>query len=231
MKIFKNIVIFFLSLQEGFLTRRLNKTLGVKNHSKRKKYFTNGCFLSIESLAESEKQKLEGEISLILKNSDYNPEKILEYIQKQGTNLYYIDKSSALSSISENEGFIYPQTGAKALYISLLTTKKFSLKTNEMFILTKGVINTYYFIYHFYNWYAFKHNIEGLDTESQNLLKKYLFSDSEEDFKKLQLADIYKLKDAIKQDKAAIEFVFKLCRESESSKKAVEKIKDKGANI
>ena len=94
-----------------------------------------------------------------------------------------------------------------------------------MFILTKGEINKFYFIYHFYNWYAFSHNIEGLDTESQDLLKKYLFNPTEKDFNNLQLSDIYKLKDAIKQDKSAIEFVFKLCQQIESSKNALEKLK------
>ena len=100
-----------------------------------------------------------------------------------------------------------------------------------MFILTRGEINKYYFIYHLYNWYAYKHNIEGLDTESQELLKKYLFNPTEEDFSKLQLADIFKLKDAIRQDKAAIEFVFKLCQKYESTKKALNKLKDNGISL
>ena len=46
-----------------------------------------------------------------------------------------------------------------------------------------------------------------------------------------QLADIYKLKDAIRQDKAAIEFVIKLCQKYESAKNALEKLKNKGASI
>ena len=43
--------------------------------------------------------------------------------------------------------------------------------------------------------------------------------------------DIYKLKDAIKQDKAAIEFVFRLCQQYEGAKKALNKLKDNGANL
>ena len=109
--------------------------------------------------------------------------------------------------------------------------RKIALKTSEMFVLTRGEINKYYFIYHFYNWYAFKHNIAGIDSKSQVLLNKYLSNSAEEDFSSLQLADIYRLKDAIKQDKAAIEFVFKLCQKYESSKKALEKMKDSGANL
>ena len=104
---------------------------------------------------------------------------------------------------------------------------KTALKTDEMFVLSKGEINKYYFIYHFYNWFAFKHGIAGMDSESQKLLKKYLLENS--DTKELQLADIYKLKDAIKQDKASIEFVVKLCRNYDGAKQALDKMKNDGS--
>lgn len=231
MSLFKNIVLFILSVQERMLTRSLNKTLGAKNTSKRKKYFQDGCLLSLDSLADGDKQRMEEELALILKSSNYEPLEVLKYIEAHGTRVFYIDSAKSLHSVGENEGFIYPQKGYKAIYLSLLTEKRFAVKTNEMFILSKGEINKYYFIYHFYNWYAYKHGIAGMDTESQELLKKYLFNSSDEDFSKLQLADIYKLKDAIKQDKASIEFVFRLCQQYEGAKKALEKLKDSGANL
>lgn len=231
MSLFKNIIYFMLSVQEKMLTGSLNKTIGAKHSSKRKKIFSDGCLLSIDTIADTEKNKMEEELSLILKTSNYNPLEVLEYIKKHDTKVFYIENAKSLNSIGENEGFIYPQKGAKALYLSLLTERNFTLKTKEMFILTKGEINKYYFIYHFYNWYAFKHGIAGMDTDSQELLKKYLFNSKEEEINKLQLADIYKLKDAIKQDKTAIEFVFKLCRQFEGSKQALEKLKNDGANL
>ena len=231
MNLIKKFIYNILSIQEKFLTYRLKNTVGVKNLSKRKKNFSNGCFLSLETVADNEKQKMEDEITIILKSANYNPLQVLEYIKKQGTEIVYIDSSKMLNSIGENEGFIYPQKGCKALYLSLLVNKKFNLKTNKMFILSKGEINKYYFIYHFYNWFMFKHNIAGIDAKSQDLLNKYLYSDSDEDLKSIQLADIYKLKDAIKQDKAAIEFVFKLCQNYDGAKKALEKLKDSGAKI
>lgn len=231
MSLFKDIIYFFLSVQEKVLTKRLNKTLGIKNDSKRKKYYANGCLLSLDTLAETEKIKMEEELGLILKSCNYEPVEVLEYIKKHDTEVFYIENAKSLTSIGENEGFIYPQKGHKALYLSLLTQKKVSLKTNEMFVLTKGEINKYYFIYYFYNWYAFKHGIAGMDTESQDLLKKYLFSATNEDINNLQLSEIYKLKDAIKQDKLAIEFVFKLCQQYEGAKKALNKLKDNGANL
>ena len=132
-----------------------------------------------------------------------------------------------LNSIGENEGFIYPMIGAKALYISLMTENKIKFKTDEMFIVPNENINKYYFIYHLYNWFAFKHGISGLDNEAQRLLKDFLFSDGNS--KELQLEDIYKLKDAIKQDKSAIEFVIKLCRNTDGAKQALEKMKSNGS--
>lgn len=231
MSLFKNVIYFILSVQEKILTRNLATTLEVKNKSKRRKYYGQGVLVSFDSVAETEKAKMEEELSLILKSANYNPVEVLEYIKKHETPVFYIENAKQLYSIGENEGFLYPQKGLKALYLALLTEKKFQFKTEAMFVLSKGEINKYYFLYHFYNWYAFKHGVLGLDTDSQNLLKKMLYGGNEDDFSKLQLSDIYKLKDAIKQDKSAIEFVLKLCRESDSSKNALEKVKDGGANI
>ena len=231
MQLFKSLLYKILGLQEKYLRYRLSKTIGVKNTSKKKRHYFNGGLLDLSTLAESEKQKLEEELTRILKEADFEPEKLLEYIKVNGTKVYRIENAgSILNPIGENEGFIYPAKGRRALYLSLALDKKMSFKTDEIFVLSKGEINKYYFIYHFYNWYAFKHNIAGMDSESQELLKKYLFETP--DTSELQLADIYKLKDAIRQDKASIEFVIKLCRNYEGAKQALNKLKDEGgANL
>lgn len=224
----KKIIYGILSVQEKILKYQLSKTLGVKNKSKRKRHYLAGCTLDLNALADCEKQKLEEEIVLLLKKYNYEPLELLKYVEKQGTKVFFIDKASKLlNPVGENEGFIYPAKGSLAMYLSLATSKKPALKTDEMFVLSKGEINKYYFIYHFYNWFAFKHGIAGMDSESQKLLKKYLFENS--DTKELQLADIYKLKDAIKQDKASIEFVVKLCRNYDGAKQALDKMKNDGS--
>lgn len=231
MNMLKNIIYFVLSIQEKILKHRLNNTIGIKNKSARKKIYGNGILLNFDSIADKERAELEAECEIILKNAEYKPDNILEYINKQGTQVIYINNKSALGIISEDEGFIYPQKGIKALYLSFLTKNKLSFTTNDMFILTKGEINTYFFMYHFYNWYMFKHNISGIGAEEMNLLNRYLYNASEEDINKLQLDDIYKLKDAIAQDKSAIEFVVNLCKKYEGSKKAFEKLKDEGTSL
>ena len=228
MQLFKNFIYTILSIQEKFLNMRLSKTLSAKNTSKKKTHYYKGSTLTLSSLAEAEKLQLEEEINLILKKYNYEPEEILKYIKTQGTKVFYIENASKLlNPIGENEGFIYPAKGSKALYLSLATEKTIKFKTDEMFVLSIGNINKYYFIYHLYNWFAFKHKIAGLDSESQRLLKKYLFETS--DTKNLQLSEIYKLKDAIHQDKAAIEFVVKLCRNYEGTKQALDKMKNEGS--
>ena len=66
-----------------------------------------------------------------------------------------------------------------------------------------------------------------MDAESQELLKKYLINPA--DTKDLQLEEIFKLKDAIRQDKASIEFVIMLCRNYDGAKQALNKMKNEGS--
>ena len=179
-------------------------------------------------MADIEKQQLEDKINLILKKYNYEPKEILNYIENQGTKVYFIDNAAKLlNPVGENEGLSYPASGSLALYLSLAIQKQPRLKTGEMFILSKGEINKYYFLYHFYNWFAYKHGITGLDADSKKKKKKYLYG--ENDTKELQLSDIYKLKDAIKQDKASIEFVIRLCRNYDGAKQALDKMKSDGS--
>ena len=231
MNLFKNFIYYILSLQEKMITKSLGKTLGAKNNSKRKRFFSSGCLLDLDSIAEDERMKMEDDLIQILKSANFDPNNILNYIKMQGTEVFYIEKEKTLNMLGENAGFVYPQKGFPALALALLTNQGFKFETKEMFVLSKGELNSYYFIYNFYNWYAYKHGISGIDREAQDLLNKYLYNSSDEEISKLQLSEIYKLKDAIKQDKLAIEFVLKLCQKYESSQKALEKLKNEGAQI
>ena len=233
MRIFHRFILFILTIQERFLFAEAKKVLSGKQTSKKKRFYNNGNMLSLDSLAETEKNRMEEEILLLLKSYDFNPQELLNYIAKHDTQVAYIKNPVFLHLIYENEGFIYPQKGLKALYLSFLLDKKLRFKTNELFVLSnkEGEINKYYFIYHFYNWYAYKHNIFGIDNESFSMLNKLLYNATEESINKLKLSDIYKLKNAVEQDKASINFVLKLCQKYDSSKKALEKLKTEGTSI
>ena len=58
MKTLKDIIYYILSIQEKILRLQLSRTIGAKDLSKRKRTYTNGCFLDLNTLADSQKQKL-----------------------------------------------------------------------------------------------------------------------------------------------------------------------------
>ena len=223
----KTLIYKLLSLQEAILRKYLSGTLGVKNVSKYKRHYLQGNSVDLSVLADQEKQILEKEIMNILSKYSFQPDEILKYVESQGTGVYLVDGISLiLNIIGEQEGFITPATGLKAGLLSLVTSHILKLNTDAMFIFSKKNINKYYFFYQFYNWFAYKHNFDGLDRKSIKLLNKCLYSQL--DTKKIQLADIYKLKDAIKQDKNAIEFVIKLSRKFDGTKQVINKIRTNG---
>ena len=125
---FGDIIYKFLELQEKILRFRLAKTIGAKNNSKRKIRYADGCKLDLNSLAEVEKERFENELIGILTRFEYNPRKILEYVRTQGTGVKFVNNADkVLTLIQENEGFISPTTGLKALYLSLAFDNKFAL--------------------------------------------------------------------------------------------------------
>ena len=80
MRLINNIIYGILSVQEKFLRYRLSRTIGVKNSSKRKRHFGDGVLLDLISVADAEIERMEAEITNLLKTYDYEPEKILKYI-------------------------------------------------------------------------------------------------------------------------------------------------------
>ena len=77
MNLLKNIFLFILSIQERYLLNKLNKTIGAKSTSKRKKHFQNGCLLTLESISESDRETMEEELLLILKSSNFKISSII----------------------------------------------------------------------------------------------------------------------------------------------------------
>jgi hypothetical protein len=213
MNLFKNIVLLFLSVQEKILLKKINKPLS----KKQKKQFANGCYLSFDSITETQQSQMEDELGLIIKSCNYKPTEILDYIKKHNTKIHNLP-AFLLKIINLNTGFIYPQKGLSALYIGLITQKEIKFKTDAMFIINKNKIDDYLFMYHLYNWYTYRHGIQGIDADSQRLLNLLLGS-SDDKLKKLSLNEMSKLKDAIKQDKNAIDFVLKLYTKLEDAKK------------
>lgn len=232
--IFKKIKYFFLSIQEKNLQQKLKNTT--------KRSFTNKTSKTIFGSAgnvvlNTETKKLielvNSNVAAIVKNTNCNPNELLNYIKATNTPIYRINNADKLLNIiQEEEGIIFEQKGLTALYLSLITGQGIKFKTKPMFVLRNGNIEPYYFLHHFYRWYAQKSNLPGFDFETQQKFKHFLVDNSDDTVKKFTMEDILSLQEAIARDQEATQFVLNYTKEKEGSKNVINKIKnDGGADI
>ena len=237
-KFVKRIVNYILNRRKKRLEQTLNKLKPKTYTNSTTKTHVNASETMILS-TQTEKilEAMDAEVKNIVKSCLTNPELLLKFVEQQGTPVYkipYADK--ILSKINEEEGFITPLNGLKALYLNFMTgilaQKKLhiSLKSREMFIMRNGDINIYYMLHQFHKWYGFKKNLPGYYEKSQELFKENL--DNMSDTKEMTVEEILALKEAIARDAQAADFVINLAKESSGAKKALDKIKnDGGADI
>lgn len=193
----------------------------------------------LSSQAQTILDTMDEEVKNIVKSCLTDSDRLLEFVKEHGTPVYrfsFADK--ILSFVNEEEGFVTPLKGLKALYLNFMTgllgEKKFNISMNSpaMFVLRNLNVDIYYMLHQFHLWYAFKKNLPGFDEESQELFKENLNSMSDSDVKEMSIDEILALKDAIARDTQAAEFVIQLAKESSGAKKALEKMKkDGGAQI
>lgn len=182
--------------------------------------------------AESQKQidEIKESISVIIKSVDNSPEKLLQYIQAAKTPIYRIKNArKMLQKIGEEIGFITYRRGLRALYLSLLTQHKFSLKTESMFVLDSEIPDIYTVIHNFYLWYSYKSGLAGFEYKVQNKFKQYMLSNSKPDVSGLNLDEIDQLQEAIKRDQEATDFVLNYAKQLEGSQKVMDEIKNSGS--
>lgn len=188
----------------------------------------NGATLTIDNGAEKKKTMNEEKIENIVEKCLKNPEKFFEYIKGAKTPVYKIKNADKiLSLINEQEGFILPQNGFKALYLNLILNKKLSTKTTEMFVLRNYNVNSYAIAYQFYNWYGYKMKLEGFEESTQKKFKNVFEICETNKIDDLSFEEILELKSAIKRDIEAIDFVKKLAVKNQMAKKNLDKIKEK----
>ncbi len=161
-------------------------------------------------------------VERILDKYKSDPKKLIEYIKGANTPIYLVkNPEKILSKIKEEQGFIMPQKGICALYLNLILNKKISFETSEMFIISKD-FSPYLFVYEFYKWHSYKTGAKGYEKNTQEKYKK-LFSLKNQD--ELTFDEIIELKQAIRRDIEAIEFVKKYSQKNQQSKKVFGKIK------
>lgn len=232
------LIYLFVSLQQRLLRKKSGRDLkSVFTNASSKRVFAKGASLELISKTEKTKQKLENDVKIILSKYSNNPEKLLDFVQRSGTNVYKINHADKiLKLIGFEAGFIGKTKGLKALCLNVILSVftdekvKLSLNTEPMFIIKTSVPDSYTTIQQFHKWYAMKLNLPGFDSESQDSLNKFLFNDKA-DVKNLSVDEILGLKDAIARDVEAINFVVNLAKSTSGSKNAFKKMLTDGASV
>lgn len=227
------IVNVFLFINQLILEKKYRVKLSSKKSCKlgTTKVFLGNETLEITSETLKNRDLMNEKITKIIKKNLKTPEKLLDYIEKNGTHVHKIQNADVLLNfIKEEEGFITELKGFKAFYlnlvISLLKYKRISIKfsTPAMFVLRDLAVDPYYMTHQFYKWFAFKMNLPGYDFKTQENFKSTFKTLANKDISKLTLDEILAVKEAINRDNEAIEFVLNLCRETSTSKKVLHKI-------
>lgn len=231
-KIFQKAVYLILALQEKFARRRHAKNLSSFTNSTSKTALNVGVSLNLTVKTEENKAKLESNVTAILKKFENMPEKMLLYIERNGTPVIRHPKASKiLDIVREEQGYIRELRGLKAFLLNLLLYKKLGFKTSPIFLLDEGELDQYAMIHQFYKWYAMKIDMPGFDSRAQENFRKFVDEKSYLNLEKLEVDDIIALKEAIARDVDAINFVENIAKQNEGSQKAMKKLTDGGASV
>lgn len=232
-KFIKKISEWIFDFQEKYYAKKYKTALkNVQFSSKNstsKTHMQAGIKLFLNSKTEQNKKKLDDEVTDIVKKNLKHPEKLLEYIEQNGTKVYKIPfADKLLKFVGEEEGFITPISGVNALILNLVLEHKFAFKTAPMFVLRDLPVNLYIMTHQFHKWYGYKMQLPGFDDEAQQKFKKIWEYEIDENVQTLTYEEIVSLKEAIARDIEAIDFVSKLAKEQDGAKKVFENIKNKG---
>ncbi len=234
MNIFQKIIYAILARKEKSLKIRLDKHFKRSSqNSTSKTVMSSTATLTLTSETLKNAQLVKENVAAIVKKYGINPLELLEFIKSKGTPIYRpLNADKFLSLIGEEEGFIVEQHGTDALLLNIFTGRGISFKSVPMFIMREGNIDPYYFLHHFYRWYAMKYKLPGFDYKAQKLLKIFLKNSDDKRLKNLNLDDMLALKEAIARDNEASDFVIGLAKHKDGSKQVLKKMQqDGGANI
>lgn len=231
-ELIKKLTEWIFSCQEKYYKKKYEKHLkDIKfssSSSTSKTHYRAGIKLFLNSKTEKNKEKRDAEVKEIVTKNLKHPEKLLEYIEENGTKVFKIPfADKLLKLVGEEEGFITPTTGPNALVLNLVLEHKISFKTEPMFVLRDMPVNIYIMAHQFHKWYGYKMGLPGFDDDAQQKFKKIWEYEIDENVNLLSFEEIVSLKEAIHRDIEAIDFVTKLAKESEGAKKVFKNIKEK----
>ena len=101
-----------------------------------KQTITSSCTLKLSSKTEELKKQIHDELKTKIKKYMNAPEKLLQYLQLKGIKVYRIKNAEKiLAYLKEEEGFVTPLKGFKAIVLNAILNKSFGLTTKEMITL------------------------------------------------------------------------------------------------
>ncbi len=244
MQIFEKLKEYYISLYKRILMNLPRNTFfksDVYKNSTTTRTMNSSATLTFSTKTEEKKKTLEEFMDNLLKDYMDSPEKLLKYMKKEGMKVYKMKQADKiLDRIGEQEGFLTPLKGLKALILNfilgIMVEKKLiiSFNTSEMFIFNDTETEIYTLSRALYKYYGYKNNLPGYDYKSQEIYKKIYKKDPNQKglFNKFSLKDMYACKDAMARNLEAINYTVNLAERYEGSKKALQKIKDdNSANI
>ena len=204
---------------------------------------TNGCTMELSGNLNEKKKEINEALKPLIKKYIDSPDKLIQYLRFKGAKVYKNDYAvNILSYIGEEEGFITPLKGLKALALTVMLSVlsdgkvKIGLSTPEMFIFNECNTEIYTVARAMHKYYAYKRNLPGFDYKSQAVFKKIYGKNTtkakEEKINNVPLKDVLACRDALARDLDSINFTLRLSLEHEQSKKTLNKIiTDKNAKI
>lgn len=239
-KLFYKILNLVLETQNRFYKLKYSRqNKFVFKNSTSKTSMNEACTLKLKATTEENIKKVDLGAKEIIKRNIQTPEKLLDFIEKKGTKVYRTQKASTiLKLIDEEEGFITPQKGFKALYLNFATglfiekKLKISFTTKEMFVVRKSPVDIYAISHQLHKWYGFKMQLPGYDYHTQEKFKRIYKTLDDAEIRQFSLADVISVKEAVARNVESINFVVNLAKEYDGSKQSLAKImSQKGANI
>lgn len=199
-----------------------------------KRALNSACSLTLSSACAKKKDEADKKTELLLKKYGNNPQKLLQYVKMHGVKVYTIaNVDKILSSINEEEGFITPLKGRKALFLNFViglfceNKIKIGFKTDEMMLFASKEIDYYLLVRAIYKYHGYKNNLPGYDYKSQEIFKKiYNTKNSNKTIDNASFNDLCACREALVRDLESINFTVKLSVEYENSKKALQKLKE-----
>lgn len=228
MSIFRNIKKLIIKAKKN------NQSVFFKN-STTKHSMNSCCTLKLSTETEKTKKYINEKLKNLIKKYMNTPEKLIQYMQLQGLKVYkFRNANKLLTKLGEEEGFLTPLKGVKAVILNFIigilfeNKIKINFSTQEMFIFNIDNTEIYTIARALHKYHGYKENLPGFDYKSQEVFKKVYNNSKNQSspFAKCTIQQMYACKEAIARDLESINFTIELSVEYERSKKALNKIKE-----